>query len=129
MVSATTVVGIDVSREWLDGFCLPDLQRFCLANSPEAHENLILMIRQMPAPLRVGFEATGRQEWAVWTALATAGIDARQLPRAQIKAFAKSRGTRAKHIGSMRSSLPASCCSGLRQDGGCQVITCVFSEP
>ena len=69
MVSATTVVGIDVSREWLDGFCLPDLQRFRLANSPEGHENLILMIRQMPAPIRVGFEATGRQEWAVWTAL------------------------------------------------------------
>jgi transposase len=96
MVSATTVVGIDVSRDWLDGFCLPGLQRFRLANSPEGHESLILMIRQMPAPIRVGFEATGGQEWAVWTALADAGIDARQLPPAQIKAFAKSRGTRAK---------------------------------
>ena len=96
MLAATTVVGIDVSRDWLDGFCLPGLQRFRLANSPEGHEELISMICQMSAPVHVGFEATGGQEWVLWTALMEAGIEARQLPPAQIKAFAMSRGTRAK---------------------------------
>lgn len=62
MVSATTVVGIDVSRDWLDGFCLPGLQRFRLTNSPEGHETLISMIRQMPAPIRVGFEGCEDQK-------------------------------------------------------------------
>ncbi|RJK93284.1 IS110 family transposase [Paracoccus aestuarii] len=96
MLAATTVVGIDVSRDWLDGFCLPGHQRFRFANSPEGHDELILMIGQMSAPVHVGFEATGGQEWVLWTALMEAGIEARQLPPAQIKAFAMSRGTRAK---------------------------------
>lgn len=42
------------------------------------------------------FEATGGQEWKLWAALDAAGIATRQLPPAQIKAFAASRGTRAK---------------------------------
>lgn len=96
MIPATIVVGIDVSRDWLDGFGFPGLQRFRLANSAEGHEELISMLRQMSAPVHVGFEATGGQEWALWTALVEAGIEARQLPPAQIKAFAMSRGTRAK---------------------------------
>ncbi len=96
MIAATNVVGIDVSRDWLDGFVFPGGTRFRLENSAEGHANLILMIREMSAPVHVGFEATGGQEWALWTALVAAGIDASQLPPAQIKAFALSRGTRAK---------------------------------
>ncbi len=96
MITASIVVGIDVSRDWLDGFCFPGEQRFRLANAAEGHQQLISMIRQMPLSVQVGFEATGGQEWALWTALVEAGIDARQLPPAQIKAFAMSRGTRAK---------------------------------
>ncbi|TGN55947.1 IS110 family transposase, partial [Paracoccus liaowanqingii] len=84
MLAATTVVGIDVSRDWLDGFCLPGLYRFRLANSPEGHEELISMICQMPAPVHVGFEATGGREWILWTELVEAGIQTRQLPPAQI---------------------------------------------
>lgn len=44
----------------------------------------------------VCFEATGGQEWRLWSALDAAAITTRQLPPAQIKAFAASRGTRAK---------------------------------
>jgi len=44
----------------------------------------------------VCFEATGGQEWRLWSALDAAGIATRQLPPAQIKAFAASCGTRAK---------------------------------
>ncbi|SED16055.1 transposase [Rhodobacter sp. 24-YEA-8] len=96
MIAETSVVGIDVCRDWLDGFCLPGLQRFRLPNSPAGHQELISMIRQLPASIQVGFEATGGQEWALWTALVEAGIVSKQLPPSQIKAFAMSRGTRAK---------------------------------
>ncbi len=96
MIAATTVVGIDVSRDWLDGFCLPGLQKFRLPNSAAGHEQLIAAIREMPGAVKMGFEATGGQEWALWVALVAAGIEATQLPPAQIKAFALSRGTRAK---------------------------------
>lgn len=54
MLAATTVVGIDVSRNWLDGFCLPGLQRFRLANSPEGHEELISMICRCPLQFMSG---------------------------------------------------------------------------
>ena len=40
--------------------------------------------------------STGGQEWRLWASLDAAGIPTRQLPPAQIKAFALSRGTRAK---------------------------------
>ena len=90
MIAATTVVGIDVSRDWLDGFGFPGGQRFRLANLAEGHEHLIEAVRMMPSPVKVGFEATGGQEWALWTALVAAGIETTQLPPAQIKAFALS---------------------------------------
>jgi len=96
MIAATSMVGIDVCRDWLDGFCLPGLQRFRLPNTPAGHQELISMIRQLSASIQVGFEATGGQEWGLWTALVEAGIVSKQLPPAQIKAFAMSRGTRAK---------------------------------
>lgn len=53
-------------------------------------------IRQMPGPGKVGFEATGGHECVLWATLVAAGMDATQFPPAQIKAFALSRGTRAK---------------------------------
>ncbi|MBS1304340.1 IS110 family transposase [Loktanella sp. SALINAS62] len=57
---------------------------------------LVAMIRQMAGQVKVGFEATGGQEWVLLTELTAAEIAAVQLPPAQIKAFALSRGTRAK---------------------------------
>jgi transposase len=96
MVPEMTVVGIDVSRDRLDGYCLPDGQRFQFANTATGHEDLIAFMHQLPSPVVVGFEATGGLEWRLWTRLEAAGVDAGQVPPAHIKAFAKSRGTRAK---------------------------------
>ena len=45
---------------------------------------------------RINFPSGGGQEWRLWATLDAAGIATRQLPPAQIKAFAMSRGTRAK---------------------------------
>lgn len=44
----------------------------------------------------VCFESTGGQEWQLWALLEAEGVSARQVPPAQVKAFAQSRGTRAK---------------------------------
>lgn len=96
MIAQTTVVGIDVSRDWLEGFVLPEGQRFRFANTASGHENLIALIRRVTGSVKIGFEATGGQEWALWTRLDAVGIKAGQLPPAQIKAFALSHGTRAK---------------------------------
>lgn len=96
MIAAKTVIGIDVSRDWLDGFCSPDGQHFRFPNTTEGHFQLLAWIQYKPGKIRVGFEATGGQEWALWVSLVAAGIEAVQLPPAQIKAFARSRGTLAK---------------------------------
>ncbi|MEL6361728.1 MAG: IS110 family transposase [Pseudomonadota bacterium] len=96
MIAETTVLGIDVSRDWLDGFCLPGQKRFRYPNTADGHVALVAMIQQLSGPLKVGFEATGGHEWVLWTELAAVGIIAVQLSPAQIKAFALSRGTRAK---------------------------------
>lgn len=87
-----TVIGIDVSRDWLDGFCLPEKQRFRFQNSPDGHARLLEILQSMPDGLKVAFEATGGQEWALWRVLISMGLNAVQLPPAQIKAFALSIG-------------------------------------
>ena len=58
------------------------------------HQRLTELARNLGAV--VCFEATDGQEWRLWAALDGAGMEARQLPPAHIKAFAASRGTRAK---------------------------------
>ena len=93
-ISHTRIIGIDVSRDWLDIHCLPDGQRSRLPNTDDGHARLAELAHSMDA--LVCFEATGGQEWRLWAALDATGVATRQLPPAQIKAFAASRGTRAK---------------------------------
>jgi transposase len=94
-ITQTPILGIDVSRDHLDGYFLPDGKRFRLPNTEAGHARLIELLALRPDVV-VCFEATGGQEWRLWAALDTVGIAPRQLPPAQIKAFAASRGTRAK---------------------------------
>lgn len=88
------VIGIDVSRDWLDLHCLPDGHRCRISNAPAGHAAVADLARDKDAI--VCFEATGGQEWQLWAHLDAKGVVARQLPPAQVKAFAQSRGTRAK---------------------------------
>ena len=88
------VIGIDVSRDWLDLHCLPDGHRFRVPNAPAGHAAVADLARDRDAI--VCFESTGGQEWQLWALLETEGVAARQVPPAQVKAFAQSRGTRAK---------------------------------
>lgn len=93
-VSQDRIIGIDVSRDWLDIHCLPDGQKLRLPNTDQGHARLVDLAQSISG--LVCFEATGGQEWRLWSALDVAGVTTRQLPPAQIKAFAVSRGTRAK---------------------------------
>ena len=88
------IIGIDVSRDTLDIHCLPDGLQLQLPNTVEGHARLQRVARDRQA--LVCFEATGGHEWLLWASLDGAGIGTRQLPPAQIKAFAASRGVRAK---------------------------------
>ena len=53
MIAAATLVGIDVSRDWLDGFCLPRGRRFRLPNPPAGHTRQVEIIQDLPAPSRI----------------------------------------------------------------------------
>ena len=85
------VIGIDVSRDWLDIHCLPDGYRARMPNAPAGHAAVADLARDL-----VCFESTGGQEWQLWAVLEAEGIAARQVPPAQVEAFAQSRGTRAR---------------------------------
>ena len=93
-VTQDVIIGIDVSRDWLDIHCLPGGQRQRLPNTEDGHAQIVDLAASHKA--LVCFEATGGQEWRLWSALDAEAIPTRQLPPAQIKAFAASRGTRAK---------------------------------
>ena len=93
-LSQDVINGIDVSRDGLDIHCLPEGQHERLANTDAGHRRLAELAHGLKAV--VSFEATGGQEWRLRAELDAAGIGARQLPPARIKAFAASRGTRAK---------------------------------
>lgn len=93
-LSQIPVIGIDVSRDHLDAYSLCNGQTFRLPNTPQGHARLVN--RACSAGAIICFEATGGQEWRLWATLDAAGIEARQLPPAQVKAFATSCGSRAK---------------------------------
>ena len=107
-VSHEQIIGLDVSRDWLDVHCLLDIRRLRLPNSDEGQAQLVSLAQSTHALVcfegyedqktirGIVFPSGGGQEWGLWTALDAAGIATRQLPPAQIKAFAASRGTRAK---------------------------------
>lgn len=88
------IIGIDVSRDWLDIHCLPDGQRHRIPNTDDGHVAVYDLAHDQRAV--VCFEATGGHEWRLWSYLQDSGVEARQVPPAQVKAFARSLGTPAK---------------------------------
>ena len=62
MIPASSVIGIDVSRDWLDGFCASSGRHFRLPNTAAGHAQLLMLYQDMPKPVRIGFEATGGHE-------------------------------------------------------------------
>ncbi|MBV1927235.1 MAG: hypothetical protein KUG62_08745 [Rhodobacteraceae bacterium] len=83
-ITQTAILGIDVARDHLDGYFLPDGKRFRLPNTEVGHAQLIELLVAYPDVV-VCFEATGGQEWRLWGALDAAGIATRQLPPAEAR--------------------------------------------
>ena len=94
ILSHPEIIGLDVSRDWLDLHCLSDGHQLQLPNTGEGHSELAKFAGDREA--LVCFEATGGHEWRLWERLEAAGIEARQLAPAQAEAFGRSRGTLAK---------------------------------
>jgi transposase len=95
MPTATSAVGIDVSRATLDVFIHPQQTHFVVANDPLGIETLRQRMRALPGS-RIVLEATGGLEFRAARALADAGCTVSRISPARIHAFRKSLGKHAK---------------------------------
>lgn len=89
------IVGIDVSKDRLDVAVLPSGEAFAVERNGSGLEVLVERLRALGTHL-VALEATGGFETIVAAALAGAGLPVAVVNPAQIRAFAKALGQRAK---------------------------------
>ena len=89
------VVGIDVSKEFLDVHIEPSGEALRVGNDHEGLEELIARLRAVDADVSV-MEATGGYESLAAAALAQAGFAVAVVNPAQVRAFADALGQRAK---------------------------------
>lgn len=95
----TRFVGIDVGKFEFVLAVLGAPAPLTFANTPEGIAELTACLRSGPQPVQVALEATGGHEWALWEALDAAGLAVRQVNPAQVRAFARSLGAKAKTDG------------------------------
>lgn len=88
-------VGIDVSKDRLDVAIRPGAQAFMVERNAAGLDQLVQRLRQL-APQIVALEATGGYETVVAAALAAAELPVVVVNPAQVRAFAKALGQRAK---------------------------------
>lgn len=91
----TIVVGIDVSKDRLDIAVRPSGEAFVVERNAAGLDRLIDRLRQL-SPHLVALEATGGFETVAAAALAAASLPVVVVNPAQIRAFAKAVGQRAK---------------------------------
>lgn len=90
-----TVVGIDVSKDRLDVAILPSGQAFAVTRDAAGLEALAARLLPL-APQVIALEATGGYETVVAATLAAAGLPVVVVNPAQIRAFGRALGQRAK---------------------------------
>jgi transposase len=90
-----TICGIDVSKDRLDVAVRPSGERFVVARTGAGLDELVARLKVLK-PNLVVLEATGGFETVVVAALAGAGLPVAVANPAQIRAFAKAIGQRAK---------------------------------
>jgi transposase len=90
-----TVVGIDVSKDRLDVCVRPGGEAFAVERNGAGLDRLAGRLKEL-APQVVALEATGGFETVATVALAAAGLPVVVVNPAQIRAFAKAIGQRAK---------------------------------
>jgi transposase len=91
----TIVVGIDVSKDRLDVAVLPGGEAFVVERNAAGLDRLIDRLHPL-SPTIVALEATGGFETVAAAALASAGLPVVVVNPAQIRAFARALGQRAK---------------------------------
>jgi transposase len=89
------VVGIDVSKDWLDVHAEPSGEAFRASNDHEGLEGLIVRLKALQADVAV-MEATGGYESLAAAVLARSGFAVAVVNPAQVRAFANALGQRAK---------------------------------
>ena len=90
-----TIVGIDVSKDRLDVAIVPHGEAFFVTRDAAGIDDLAARLLPL-APAAVALEATGGYESIVAASLSGAGLPVLVLNPAQIRAFAKAIGQRAK---------------------------------
>lgn len=95
MATAEVFVGLDVSKERLDGATRTG-DTFAVANDPTGHAELVARLRPLGVTCLV-LEATGGLELPVAAALAAAGIPVAVVNPRQTRDFAKATGRLAKN--------------------------------
>jgi len=88
-------VGIDVCKDSLDGYALPDGLRWQSAQEPGAIDGLVTELCRVQ-PALVVLEATGGLEMPAAAALTAAGVPVAIVNPRQVRDFAKATGTLAK---------------------------------
>lgn len=89
------IVGIDVSKNRLDIAVRPSGEAFVVERNPRGLAELVARLREL-SPDVIALEATGGYETVVAAALAGAGLPVAIVNPAQIRAFARALGKRAK---------------------------------
>ena len=89
------IVGIDVSKDRLDVAVRPSGEAFAVSRNAAGIEQLVGRLRKL-SPHIVALEATGGFETVVVAALGAAGLPGAVVNPAQVRAFAKALGQRAK---------------------------------
>jgi transposase len=92
---AAAAVGIDVSKDWLDVHVLPTEEHFSVSRDARGIAELIARLTPL-SPAVIAIEATGGFERVVAAGLAAAKLPLVVVNPAQIRAFARSLGQRAK---------------------------------
>ena len=89
------VVGIDVSKDRLDVAVRPSGVVFCVDRSAPGIATLLDRLKDL-APVLIGLEASGGFEKVVTAEIGAAGLPVVVVNPAQVRAFAKAIGQRAK---------------------------------
>jgi transposase len=95
MDAAVFHVGIDVSKDRLDGHVHETGERFSFANDTKGIAGLAAQLLAL-GPRLVGFEAAGAYEVLASAALSQAGLPVVVVNPAQVRRFAQALGERAK---------------------------------
>jgi transposase len=88
-------VGVDVSKDRLDVAILPSQEAFAVERNAQGLESLAARLKDL-APRLIALEATGGFETVAAAALAAASLPVVVVNPAQVRAFAKALGKRAK---------------------------------